>query len=466
MDVSVRFLGGASSVTGSKYVLDIGDKRVMVDCGLFQGLKELRLRNWDDLPIPPDSIDAVILTHAHIDHSGYLPRLVKQGFAGPIYCTAPTADLIQILLKDSAKLQEEEANFAAKKGYSKHEKPLPLYTSEDAEQVFPMIQTVPLNEPTVIFDQLQLQFCYAGHILGAASAYLTVTGDKQTKTLLFSGDIGRYEHPIFYDPLAPPQADVLFVESTYGNRQNPDEDVEGDFAAIVNEAMDKRGVLLIPAFAVGRTQGILYYLKKLQDHKRIPAVDIYVDSPMAIDTTRLYMRHPKYHRLTQEDLETEDTFLHFKNLHYCLSQEKSKSLNELKQNAIIISASGMLAGGRILHHLYHRLQRPQDTLMFAGYQAEGTRGRHILEGRENVRIFGIEIEVKCRRAVLDGLSAHGDQAELLRWTSQIKNNPKHTFIIHGERLPAEALANELKETRGWNCIIPEYLENFKLFEGI
>lgn len=466
MDISVRFLGGASSVTGSKYVLDIGDKRIMVDCGLFQGMRELRRRNWDDLPISPDTIDAVIITHAHIDHTGYLPRLVKQGFGGPIYCTVPTFDLMEILLKDAAKLQEEEAEFAAKKGYSRHEKPLPLYTTEDAEAVFPMVRPLPINADTAIFDHISLSFTYAGHILGAASAYLRVQGDHQQKTLLFSGDIGRYDHPIFYDPVCPHKADVVFIESTYGDRQNPDEDIEADFADIVNKAMDRGGVLLIPAFAVGRTQGILYYLKKLRDEGRIPKGDIYVDSPMAIDTTRLYLRHPSFHRLSKDDLETKDTFLHFDGLHYCYSQERSKSLNQLKSKAIIISASGMLAGGRILHHLYHRLPHKQDTLMFAGFQAEGTRGRDILEGTESVRIFGIDVQVHCQRAVLDGLSAHADKSELIRWASQVEGSPKFTFLVHGEKLASEALLNQLREEKGWQGIIPEYLESFHLFEGI
>jgi metallo-beta-lactamase family protein len=466
MDIKVRFLGGAGSVTGSKYILDIGDKRIMVDCGLFQGPRELRRRNWDDLAIPASSIDAVIITHAHIDHSGYLPRLVKQGYGGPIYCTIPTFDLMEILLRDAAKLQEEEAAFAQKKGYSRHEKPLPLYTLEDAEMVFPMVRPVPINEEIVLFDQMWLSFSYAGHILGAASAYLRIKGDAQEKTLLFSGDIGRYDHPIFYDPVCPPKVDVLFIESTYGNRQNPDEDIEADFAQIVNEAMDRQGVLLIPAFAVGRTQGILFYLKKLRDEGRIPKVDIFVDSPMAIDNTRLYLRHPAFHRLSREELETQDTFLHFDGLHYCYSQEKSKALNQMSSKAIIISASGMLSGGRILHHLYHRLPHEQDTLMFAGFQAVGTRGRDILEGTDKVRIFGQEVEVHCQKAVLDGLSAHADKPELLRWANQISGHPKFTFLVHGEHQASEELMNQLQEEKGWHCFIPEYLESFLLFEGI
>lgn len=466
MDISVRFLGGASTVTGSKYLLTIGGFKLLIDCGLFQGLKELRLRNWDDFPIPPAEIDAVVLTHAHIDHSGYLPRLVKQGYGGPIYCTTPTRDLLDILLRDSAKLQEEEAAYAAKAGYSRHQKPLPLYTTEDAETVFPMIKDAPLNEPIQIHPSITLQFAYAGHILGASSVYLSIKGESQTKKILFSGDIGRYDHPIFYDPVCPPDVDVLFIESTYGDRQNPDEDVERDFAQIVNDALDRGGVLLIPAFAVGRTQEILYYLKKLRDTKLIPKCNIYVDSPMAIDSTKLYMRHPDFHRLTKAELDAQDTFLHFDGLTYCRAQEDSKALNDIRRNAIIISASGMLAGGRILHHLYHRLPHEQDTLMFTGFQAEGTRGRTILEGEPSVRIFGQEVRILCNVAKLDGLSAHADQGELFRWAQHLNQAPKFTFIVHGERLASEPLFNYLQNELNWNCVIPEYLENVKLFSNI
>ncbi len=466
MDVRVKFLGGAGTVTGSKYLLEIDDFKLLIDCGLFQGLKELRLQNWDDFPIPPSEIDAVVLTHAHIDHSGYLPRLVKQGFGGPVYCTSPTLDLVTILLTDSAKLQEEEAAYAAKKGYSKHADPKPLYNSEDVKMVIPMLRSSDLNEEIKINEKISLHFLYAGHILGASSVYLKLKGDHQTKSILFSGDLGRYDHPIFYDPVAPPSPDILFIESTYGNRVNNASNVEDDFADALNEARRNGGCTLIPAFAVGRTQEVLYYIKKLLDDGKIESQKVYVDSPMAIDATRLYVHHPSYHRLTDADLHKGDNFLHFKELTYCQTQESSMALNEIKSGAIIISASGMLAGGRILHHLYHRLPRENDTLLFTGFQAEGTRGRDIQAGNKEVKIFGLSVPVNCNHLKIDGLSAHADQPELLRWASSFAEKPKMTFLVHGEKESAQELSNILHEKLEWNTVIPEYLESVQLFTSI
>ncbi len=466
MDVRVKFLGGAGTVTGSKYLLEIDDFKLLIDCGLFQGLKELRLQNWDDFPIPPSEIDAVILTHAHIDHSGYLPRLVHQGFGGSVYCTSPTLDLVTILLTDSAKLQEEEAVYAAKKGYSKHANPKPLYSSEDVKKVIPMLRSSEQNEEIKINEKISLNFLYAGHILGASSVYLHLKGDTQFKSILFSGDIGRYNHPIFFDPVTPPTADIIFVESTYGNRVNNAEHVEDDFADALNQAHQNGGCTLIPAFAVGRTQEVLYYIKKLMDDGKIESQKVFVDSPMAIDATKLYVYHSSYHRLTDADLHSGDNFLHFKELTYCQSQESSMALNEIKSGAIIISASGMLAGGRILHHLFHRLPRENDTLLFTGFQAAGTRGRHIQEGNTEVKIFGRKVPVMCNYLKIDGLSAHADQPELIRWASSFAEKPKMAFIVHGEKESAQELSNILDEKLEWNTVIPEYLESVQLFRGI
>ena len=466
MNVRVKFLGGAESVTGSKYLLEIDDFKLLIDCGLFQGLKELRLRNWDPFPLDPTSINAVVITHAHIDHSGYLPLLVKNGFAGPIYCTSATASLLDILLKDAAKLQEEEAEFARKKGYSKHNPPKPLFTIKDAETALSLLEAHEYNMFTSITDRIGVQFNDAGHILGSSIVTLDIFGQTQKKTIVFSGDLGRYDQPLLYDPTAIHEADVLFIESTYGDRLNEEENPEAQLAAIVKHAFDRQGCVLIPSFAVGRTQLLLYYFHHLLKHKLIPDCKIYIDSPMAINATFLHKRHRKDHRLSVGENELVSIFddRHFQ---YYKSQDSSVNLNSIGKGAIIISASGMCTGGRILHHLYHRLPRKEDTLLFVGYQAIGSRGQKILEGDQSSRIFGLDIPVKCHVEQIGGLSAHADQAELLKWAGQISNPPKYTFVIHGEPDSSAAFAKKLKSNLAWlNVIVPKYLESVELFKGI
>lgn len=466
MDVKVKFLGGAKSVTGSRYLLEIGSLKVMVDCGLFQGPKELRLRNWDEFPIEPSSIDLILLTHAHIDHTGYLPRLVKQGFGGRIVATEPTVDLVKILLRDSAKLQEEEAAYARKKGYSKHAKPEPLYTIEDAERVFPLLEPIAFEEETVLDPQMIVTAYNAGHILGAAILKLKIKGDQQEKIMVFSGDLGRYHDPILNPPANIPFADILFIESTYGDRKNEAVALEEQLALHIRTTYRNGGVSLIPSFAVGRTQLVLYYLHRLQQKGRIPNIPIYVDSPMAIDVTELYKIYSHYHRLgpSLEDKGTNP--YHHSHLHYYQSQEASISLNAIKGDAIIISASGMATGGRILHHLYNRLPNENDSIIFVGYQAEGTRGRRLLNGEKTIRMYGIDVQVKASVHYIDGLSAHADQIELMEWADAFTTKPKRTFIVHGEPEASETLAQLLKSELGWNSIVPEYLESFELFSGI
>ncbi|MEO9805626.1 MAG: MBL fold metallo-hydrolase [Reichenbachiella sp.] len=466
MNVRVKFLGGAQSVTGSKYLLEIDHFKLLVDCGLFQGLKELRLRNWDSLPIEATSIDAVILTHAHIDHSGYLPRLVNEGFSGPIYCTSPTASLLDIMLKDAAKLQEEEAEFARKKGYSKHHPPKPLFNTKDAEQALSLLEPSGYHRPVTIADHIEATFYDAGHILGSSIVSLQISGQQQKKNIVFSGDLGRYNQPLLYDPYPMKKADVLFIESTYGNRINAEDRVEDKLAEIVKNAFSKSGCLLIPSFAVGRTQLLLYYLHYLLEKKLIPDCKIFIDSPMAINATYLHKKHRKDHRLSVGKLEHESIFddPHF---HYYRSQDSSENLNAIDSGAVIISASGMCTGGRILHHLFHRLGRSNDTLLFVGFQAEGTRGRRIMEGEPSTRIFGIDVKVKCNIAHLNGLSAHADQNELIKWASQIKSPPKFTFVIHGESQSTASLSKLLTDRLQWpNVVVPEYLESVELFKGI
>lgn len=467
MDVKIKFLGAAQSVTGSKYLLEIDQKKILIDCGLFQGRKELRLRNWNPLPVDAEEIDVIIVTHGHIDHTGYLPRLVREGFAGRIICTQATADLMKIMLADAAKLQEEEAIFAFRHGYSKHSKPEPLFTVSDAERVHHFVESYPFDTDIPASHGLSIQFRNAGHILGAAIVVASLTGSSQTKKIVFSGDLGRYDDPIMHPPKEITEADVLVIESTYGNRVNPMDKVEGDLVKVVNEAVQNNGAIIIPAFAVGRTQNLIYYFHRLMENGAIPPLPIYIDSPMAISVTDLYERH---HDLNKIEVRKEGgkltSLFDSPHIHFCQTPESSKALNFIHQPMIIISASGMCTGGRVLHHLYHRLPRENDTFLFAGYQAEGTRGRDILDGIKSIRMFGEMVSVKCRVREVTGLSAHADQSELLRWVSALKRSPKMTFITHGELESAQALANLLEEKKGWRSFIPVYLESFELFQGI
>lgn len=467
MTVTLKFLGAAGTVTGSRYLLSINDRKILIDCGLFQGLKELRLRNWDDFPLHASEIETVIITHAHIDHTGYLPRLVRQGFRGKIICTHATSDLMHIMLKDAARLQEEEAAFAFKKGYSRHSKPEPLFNLEDAESVFPLVHSFPMNKAVSLEKDLSVRFLNSGHILGASTVELSVTSREGKKKIVFSGDIGRYEDPIMHPPAAVEEADILVVESTYGDRANPMEKVEDDLQKVINDSLHLSGPVVIPAFAVGRTQSLIYYIQKLIDQKKIPPLSIYIDSPMAISVTNLYEQHPDDHRIeVLHDQGQKISLFDASNIHYCNSAESSKALNDLRKPCIIISASGMATGGRILHHLFHRLPDPSTTFLFAGYQAAGTRGRDIIEGRESIKIFGQYIPVRARVKVVNGLSAHADQYELFRWLSTIKNKPKKVFVTHGEPASAKTFSEEIIKKFNWQVFVPEYLESFVLFDGI
>lgn len=465
MDVKVKFLGATGTVTGSRFLLDIGNFRLLFDCGLFQGLKELRLRNWEPFPVKADSIDAIVISHAHIDHTGYLPRLVKEGFKGPIYCTRPTADLMEIMLLDSAKLQEEEALFAYEKGYSKHANPQPLYTTQDAEAVFPLLKKYNYDETIKLQDNIEIIYKDAGHLLGSAITELHIKGETQSKKIVFSGDLGRNNDAMLRPPAVIENADILFVESTYGNKHNPALDPEGDLERIVKETFSRGGVVLIPAFAVGRTQVLLYYLHQLMEAGRIPDVPVYIDSPMAISATYLYYRYPDYHKVKFNQSEFARK-LETNMLMFVKTSKHSKALNDLKSNAIIISSSGMMTGGRILHHLYHRLPNPQDTVVVAGYQAEGTRGRKLVDKEPTIRIFGEEVPVKCKVENMTSLSGHADKEELFQWMSHFKSAPKMVFPVHGEKNNLDAYAHGIKARFNWNVIQPAYLESVSLFRGI
>ncbi len=465
MNVSVKFLGATGTVTGSRFLLNIGDFRVLFDCGLFQGMKDLRRRNWDAFPVDPASIDAVIISHAHIDHTGYLPKFVREGFNGPIYCTKPTADLIELLLLDAAKLQEEEASYAASKGYSKHEKPEPLYTTADAERVFPLIKTTRFDEEVNVSDRLAFVYREAGHLLGAAITEIFIKGDHQQKKIVFSGDLGRSNDVMLRAPAAIDDTDILFIESTYGDRKHPDTDPAADLERIVNETFEDGGVVLIPAFAVGRTQTLLYYLHQLMAAGKIPDVPVYVDSPMATSATYLYYRYPTYHKAKFNQTEFARQ-LETNMLVFVKSPQHSKQLNMIRSRAIIISSSGMMTGGRILHHLYHRLRNKYDTLVIAGHQAAGTRGRRLVDGESQIQIFGESVPVNCRVENIMSFSGHADSDELFAWMRNFSSKPKMAFVVHGENPGMARYAERIRSELGWHVAEPHYMESVSLFEGI
>lgn len=465
MNVTVKFLGASGTVTGSRYLLEINNFRLLFDCGLFQGLKELRLRNWEPFPVRADSIDAIVISHAHIDHTGYLPRLVKEGFKGPIYCTKPTADLMYIMLLDSAKLQEEEASFANERGYSKHDTALPLYTTQDAEAVFPLLKKFDYDQRITINENIEIVYHDAGHLLGSAITELFLKGDKQTKKIVFSGDLGRSHDALLNPPEVIDSADVLFIESTYGNKNNPSADPASELEKIINETFLRAGVVLIPAFAVGRTQILLYYIHQLIEEKRIPDVPVYIDSPMATSATYLYYKYPGYHK-ANFDQPAFARKMETNMLVFVKTNEHSKALNSIKSRAIIISSSGMMTGGRILHHLYHRLPNPQDTVIVSGYQAEGTRGRRLVDKEPTIRIFGESVPVKCHVENMSSLSGHADRSELFSWMANFIQSPKIVFTVHGEKESIVPYANAIRDRFHWNVLEPVYLETVTLFNGI
>jgi metallo-beta-lactamase family protein len=446
---SLSFLGGARTVTGSKYLIRGNGSQILLDAGLFQGLKELRLRNRRQPPFDPERINAVVLSHAHIDHSGYLPVLVKNHFRGKIYCTSGTADLLSIMLPDSAHLQEEEAAAANRHGYSKHHPALPLYTVEDVETALKQVRHYPYGKLFEVRPGIKALFRRAGHILGAATVELQIGRDEPV-VLVFSGDLGRWGRPILHDPDFVTEADILLVESTYGNRIHPTDAVD-QLARIVHEGVKRGGALIIPAFAVGRTQELIWTIRQLEDAGKIPSLPVYIDSPMAINAAEIYCRHPEDHDLDMQKLMDEKQCpLCCKQYHLARTPEESKALNHISGPFIIISASGMATGGRVLHHLKWRLPDPRTTVLLVGYQAAGTRGRSLQDGAKTLRMHGQDVPVKAKIEWLDGLSAHADQNEILKWLSEFKNPPKQTYIVHGESTAAEELAKTIRIRFGWN----------------
>ena len=453
MTLQIQFLGGVGTVTGSKYLVDTGKARILVDCGLFQGYKQLRLRNWKDLPVDPASIDAVVLTHAHIDHSGYLPVLVKNGFRGKIHCTEATYDLCRILLPDSAYLQEREAERANRYGYTKHKPALPLYGEKDVNRTLEMFDTSSFDAPTSVAKDVSATFRIAGHILGAAIVEL----QTPTTKIVFSGDLGRPNDPIMYDPAPIRQADYLLVESTYGNRQHGARNAQDALADIINRTAKRGGTVLIPSFAVGRAQTLLYHLHELKAANRIPDLPVYLDSPMAIDATELFCKHAYCHKLSKT--QSLNACHVAKYVHH---SEDSKALDYDQMPKIIIAASGMATGGRVLHHLKFYAPDARNSVLFAGFQAGGTRGAAMVAGIDRIKIHGEYHDVRAEVATLHMLSAHADADEIMHWLGGFESPPKQTFIVHGEPDAADALRHRIEEELGWSVIVPEHTETQNL----
>lgn len=480
---TLTFLGAARTVTGSKYLLDTGESRVLVDAGLFQGLKELRQRNWNTLPIPASEISAIVLTHAHLDHCGFLPRLVSQGFRGRVFCTPGTKDLCRIVLPDSARIQEEDAEQANRNGYSKHTPALPLYTENDALHALTLLQPVGYERPVPVANGVEVEFLNAGHLLGSAYARVR-TADH---TVLFGGDLGRFGRPVLPDPSMVDSAEYLLVESTYGNRVHEDDDDGERLAQVVRETTQRGGRVIIPAFAVGRVEELIYWIRKLEIERRIPVLPVFVDSPMAAEALARYK--DRIHELDPE-LRPEDTdelaphgpaahnsrsrrrehAAHERELcAFCTtrfktisSAQESRDLVQSKRPAIVISSSGMATGGRVLHHLKAGLPDSRNTVLLVGFQAEGTRGRRLLNGERTLRIHGMDVPVAARVERIDSMSAHADSREILRWLRGFTQPPKRAFLVHGELPAMSALRDSVANELGWNIQLPEWQETVTL----
>jgi metallo-beta-lactamase family protein len=465
---TITFYGGVGTVTGSKYLIEHNGRRILIDCGLFQGLRELRERNWQDPPFDPRALDAVIITHAHIDHTGFLPRVVKLGFAGPVVTSRATADLLKILLPDSGRLQEEEADYRNRHALTKHSPALPLYDENDARDTLKLLRPVPNDGNSVdVCEGIKAHFLVAGHILGASLVLVELENAKEdggTVRFLFSGDLGHYDQPILNDPAQPPFCDYLMCESTYGDRLHGDVDSEVQLARIINEAAERRGPILIPAFAVGRTQEVLYMLRELEEQKKIPILPVIVDSPMASQATQVYNRwHEEHDRDYASVLSRKQHPLRTASMMTTSTREESKRLNDMRGARIIISASGMLTGGRVLHHAMRILPDENATIVFVGYQAAGTAGRRVQEGEPEVRIMKNWIPVRCRVEKVEGFSAHADWKAVLRWLSPLRPNPpKIVFTTHGEPEAARAMAGHIRDEFGWNVEAPQYEQTVEL----
>jgi len=452
--VKIQFLGAAGTVTGSKYLVSTGTDQVLIDCGLFQGLKQLRLRNWAALPLDATGLSAVVLTHAHLDHSGHLPLLVKAGFRGPIHCTPATYELCKLLLPDSGHLQEEDAAYANRHGFSKHRPALPLYTEEDAQQCLRYFQPAGIDRTIELGRGLEAQLTPAGHILGAAC----VTLNDGSKRVVFSGDLGRSQDPIMVPPRKLTQADYLIVESTYGDRLHAEANPCDELEAVINRAIQRGGVVVVPSFAVGRAQLLLYYIHQLKARGKIPAdLPVFLNSPMAVDVTQMYLRFRHEHRLDAAECEAM-----CRTAKYVNSVEESVQLNTRRQPMIIVAASGMATGGRVVHHLKAFAPDPRNIILFSGYQAAGTRGAAMIGGAASIRIHGEDVPVRAEVAALSTLSAHADQGEMLEWLQNFQVPPKNTFITHGEPVASDALRQQIERRLGWRTHVPDHREIISL----
>jgi metallo-beta-lactamase family protein len=467
MQIKLSFLGAAQNVTGSKYLLETDNTKLLVDCGLYQE-RELKGRNWSPFFIPPQSLDAVLLTHAHLDHCGLLPRLVQKDFSNSIYCTAATAEITRIMLLDAGKLQEEDAEF--KKRRHKKEKrkgpypEIPLYTQEDAEAVFPLFSPVKYGQPVEIGEGIEASFHDAGHVLGSSMVRLKIEQNGEQRTILFSGDIGRWSKPMLNDPTLFDEADYVVVESTYGDRLlELVEDTAEEFAEIINATANKGGNIIIPSFALERSQEILYYLNKFRLEGRIPHLPVFVDSPMAISITEVFGNHPQlFDGEMKKLLSQEKSPFDFPELKLTRTTEESKQLNHLTGSNIIIAGSGMCTGGRIKHHLVNNITKEEATVLFVGYQAFGTLGRYIVDGAKTARILGQYYPVRARIAQVHGFSAHADRDELIKWLSSLGKPPRRVFVTHGELKASKNLAGLVREGKGWETLVPRYRQQVLL----
>jgi metallo-beta-lactamase family protein len=453
---TIQFLGGTGTVTGSKYLVSSGDKKVLIDCGLFQGLKSLRLQNWNGLPIKASEIHAIILTHAHIDHSGYIPRFIKEGFKGKIFSTPATKDLCEILLPDAGYLAEEEADYLNRHKRSKHDPALPLFTMKEGKAAIEHFETINFDTTKALDPKFSFQFRYVGHILGAASVELTVNGKK----IFFTGDIGRENDPIFFAPHSlPADFDYLITESTYGNRLHPTTDPSQDLEKIITDTFNKKGVIIIPSFAVGRAQEIMFYLWQLKKSGRLPSIPIYLNSPMATDVNELFVKYHELHRLTKSEAKEVCQVVK-----YVRTVEESKALNEKQGPMLILSASGMVSGGRVLHHIKKFGPQENTTILLAGFQAAGTRGEALQNQAHEIKIHGEYVPIRAQIKVLENMSAHADYQEILSWFKKTKARPKMTFITHGEPSAADSLRMRITDSLGWPSIIPQQNQIFEIDE--
>ena len=460
---SLTFLGATQTVTGSKYLLEASGERLMIDCGLFQGHKELRLRNWSPFPVDPGSIHWVVLTHAHLDHTGYLPRLVKDGFHGQVWASSATVDLSHLTLPDSGHLQEEDAFYANKKGFSKHKPALPLYTHDEAVKSLELFRTADESKPLELSPHFSLRFIRAGHILGARMVEATITETGKPVKVLFSGDIGRFPQLIIREPAEPGAVDYLVCESTYGDRLHPTDDFRERLAQLIENTAARGGSVIIPSFAIGRTQELLYLFRQLINQNLMHDLPIHVDSPMAIDATDIYRKHHEDHNVQTDEFEAGGHRLFAQpNVHFDRSVGESKALNDCRYPTVIISASGMATGGRVLHHLARCLPDHRNTLLFVGFQAPGTRGHAIQSGSETVKIHGQQIPVRARIETIENLSGHADYREIMGWLEKFPSAPQKTFVTHGELRAATGLQNRITGNLGWKVEVPLYLEQVTL----